>query len=312
MTDLSDDRDSGHLAPQSDAADVEELEPHLPSTAAAVHEVIRRAGEKEMDRDGMALMWSAIAGGITMATSFMARGLLHAHLPETEVGFLFEAMGYTVGFIFVICAGQQLFTENTVTPVLPLMSQPRLSKLWRVLRLWGIVLAGNTIGGAVAAAVFAWMPLFDAETSESFAQIGLHLIGKPAGEMFAGGIVSGWLIATLVWAMAAAPQARLPLIFLATWIISLGDFPHVVAGTVEVLYLVFLGNEGLVAVLGEFWLPTLAGNVIGGTLIFALVAHAQVRADVEAHPSDHGGSGAGKMGDGGMGKAKGAPPRGAP
>lgn len=284
MTDLS--PSSRTCAPTTDTPastppDVEELEQRLPSTAAAVHEVIRRQGDKEMARDGMALLWSAIAGGITMATSFMARGLLHAHLPDTGAGFLVEAMGYTLGFIFVICAGQQLFTENTVTPVLPVMSDPSRRNLGRVARLWGIVLAGNTLGGAVAAGVLAFMPVFEGDTAAAFAEIGHHLLGKPTGEMFAGGIISGWLVATLVWAMAAAPQARLPLIFLATWLISLGDFPHVIAGAIEVLYLVFLGQAGLGAAVTEFWLPTLAGNVIGGTFIFALIAHAQVRADVE-------------------------------
>ncbi len=263
--------------------DLEDLEERLPSTAAAVHEVIRRQGDKEMARDGRALFWSAIAGGITMATSYMARGLLHANLPDTDIAFLVESMGYTLGFIFVICAGQQLFTENTVTPVLPVMSDPTRRNVWRVLRLWGIVLAGNTLGGAIAAAVLAFLPVFDSETSTAFVEIGRHLLGKPAPEMFAGGIMSGWLIATLVWAMAAAERARLPLIFLATWLVSIGDFPHVIAGTSEVLYLVFLGQAGLGAAVVEFWLPTLVGNVIGGTFIFALTAHAQVRADV-SHP----------------------------
>ncbi|MBY5971786.1 formate/nitrite transporter family protein [Pseudooceanicola marinus] len=286
MTDLSDPKHPHHDATEQTSQkdhepDLEDLEEKLPSTAAAVHEIIRREGDKEMARDGRALLWSAIAGGITMATSYMARGLLHAHLPDTDIAFLVESMGYTLGFIFVICAGQQLFTENTVTPVLPVMSDPTKRNVARVLRLWAIVLAGNTAGGAIAGAVLAFMPLFDSDTTSAFVEIGRHLIGKPAPEMFSGGVISGWLIATLVWAMAAAPRARLWLIFLATWLVSVGDFPHVIAGTTEVLYLVFLGQASLGAAVLEFWLPTLLGNVIGGTFIFALIAHAQVRADVD-------------------------------
>lgn len=262
------------------APDVEELEQHLPSTAAAVHEVIRREGDKELERDFMALMWSAIAGGITMSTSFMARGLLQAHLPPSEFGFLIEAMGYTLGFVFVICAGQQLFTENTVTPVLPVMSQPTGQNVLRLLRLWGTVLLGNTIGALLAAAVFVWLPIFSADVHGAFAEIGHHLMDRPAGQMFAGGIISGWVIATLVWAMFASPDARLPLIFLATYLIAVGDFPHVIVGTVEVGYVLMEGQGELSRAVFGFWLPTLAGNVVGGTFIFALISHAQVRADV--------------------------------
>lgn len=258
---------------------VEELETRLPSTSAAVHEVIRRDGDKELGREAMALLWSAIAGGITMSTSFMARGILAANLPATDFGFLIEAMGYTLGFLLVIAANQQLFTENTVTAVLPFMTRPDRRNFQRLLRLWGVVLAGNSLGALVAAGVFAFMPVFPAEVSAAFVEIGHHLVEKPVAQMLGGGIISGWLIATMVWALYATPQSKFAIIFLATYLIAIGDFPHVIVGTVEVLYLVLNGELGLVAAVLHFWLPVLAGNVIGGTLIFALISHAQVRAD---------------------------------
>ncbi|MEI4469700.1 formate/nitrite transporter family protein [Frigidibacter sp. MR17.24] len=244
-----------------------------------MHEVIRRDGDKELNREVMALLWSAVAGGITMSTSFMARGILRANLPETDFGFLFEAMGYTVGFLFVIAANQQLFTENTVTAVLPFMTRPDRRNLMRLLRLWGVVLAGNTLGGLIAAAVFAFMPVFPPDVGEAFVEIGHHLVEKPALQMLGGGIISGWLIATMVWAIYATGQAKLAIIFLATYLIAIGDFPHVIVGTVEVLHLLMLGETATGAAIFRFWLPVLAGNVIGGTLIFALISHAQVRAD---------------------------------
>ncbi len=38
-------------------------EDRLPSRAMAIHEHIRQDGEKELERDAMALLWSAIAAG---------------------------------------------------------------------------------------------------------------------------------------------------------------------------------------------------------------------------------------------------------
>lgn len=58
-------------------------------------------------------------------------------------------------------------------------------------------------------------------------------------EMFANAIISGWLIATMVWMFPAAGAAKIVVIILMTWLIALGDTTHIVVGSVEILYLVF-------------------------------------------------------------------------
>lgn len=69
----------------------------------------------------MALLWSAIAAGLSMGASLLAKGIFHVELEGVPGSFLLENLGYTFGFIIVIMARQQLFTENTVTAVLPVM-----------------------------------------------------------------------------------------------------------------------------------------------------------------------------------------------
>lgn len=257
----------------------DDLEERMPSKAATVHELLRREGERELSREVFALFWSALAGGITMSLSLIARGIISANLPEIELGHLIEAVGYTFGFIFAIAAGQQLFTENTVTPVVPVLREPSRSHAWQLLRLWGTVLVGNIIGGTIAAAVFLWMPIFTPEVDEALLEISLHLMERSATAMFTGGIVSGWIIAIMVWAVCGLEASKLTLIFLATYLIAIGDFPHVVVGSIEVAYLLLLGQTTLGAAFGTFFIPVTLGNLVGGTAIFALVAHLEVRAD---------------------------------
>ncbi|WP_233236583.1 formate/nitrite transporter family protein [Bordetella sp. LUAb4] len=259
----------------------EELTEALPSKAAAVHEIIRKEGEKELRRDFFALFWSAIAGGLIMSTSMLGRGVLQAYLPEAPWAILVEAMGYTLGFIFVITAGQQLFTENTVTPVLPFMARPGWAKLIQVFRLWGTVLLGNFLGGLIAAAVFAYLPMFSPEVDDAFVALGRHLMEAPKGQSFATAVLAGWLIALLVWMIHAVETGRVLLIFLVTYLMGIADVAHVVVGMIEVTYLVLLGDATALDALTTFVLPTLLGNIVGGTFIFALISHAQVRADVD-------------------------------
>lgn len=260
--------------------EIEVDEEQLPSRAAAIHEQIRQDGEKELERDSMALLWSAIAAGLSMGASLMAKGIFQVHLAGIPGAFLLENLGYTFGFIIVIMARQQLFTENTVTAVLPIMHTPTGSNFLLLLRLWGMVLLGNLIGTALAALAFAHMPVFDEATRLAFTHISEKVMANPPAEMFANAIIAGWIIATMVWMFPSAGSARLLVIVMMTWLVALGDLSHIVVGSVEVWYLVFTGALPWQDFIWPFALPTLAGNIIGGTFIFALISHAQIRNDM--------------------------------
>lgn len=260
--------------------EIEVDEEHLPSRAMAIHEHIRQEGEKEMERDAMALLWSAIAAGLSMGASLLAKGIFHVQLEGVPGGFLLENLGYTFGFIIVIMARQQLFTENTVTAVLPVMQKPTLVNVGLLMRLWGVVLLGNLIGTGVAAWAFEYMPIFDEPTRDAFTKIGMDVMKNSPTEMFSNAIISGWLIATMVWMFPSAGAAKIVVIILMTWLIALGDTTHIVVGSVEILYLVFSGTLHWSDFIWPFALPTLAGNICGGTFIFALMSHAQIRNDM--------------------------------
>lgn len=278
------DRNSDGLEVESEEKQrgkkIELDEDRLPSRAMAIHEHIRQDGEKELERDAMALLWSAIAAGLSMGASLLAKGIFHVQLDDVPGRFLLENLGYTFGFIIVIMARQQLFTENTVTAVLPIMHKPTPGNIGLLMRLWGIVLLGNILGTGIAAWAFEYMPIFNEETRAAFVSIGMAVMKNSPSEMFANAIISGWLIATMVWMFPAAGAAKIVVIILMTWLIALGDTTHIVVGSVEILYLVFNGTLHWSDFFWPFALPTLAGNICGGTFIFALMSHAQIRNDM--------------------------------
>lgn len=260
--------------------EIEVDEDALPSRAAAIHEEIRQDAEKELERDGMALLWSAVAAGLSMGASLMAKGIFQVHLEGVPGAFLLENLGYTFGFVIVIMARQQLFTENTVTAVLPVMHKPTGSNFMLLLRLWSVVLAGNLIGTALGALAFNYMPIFDDATRQAFTAISEKVMVNTPSEMFANAVISGWIIATMVWMFPYAGAAKIMVIIMMTWLVALGDLAHIVVGSVEVLYLVFAGTLPWYEFFWPFALPTLLGNITGGTLIFALISHAQIRNDM--------------------------------
>ena len=214
-----------------------------------------------------------------MGLSLMGMGLLNSRLPDGEEFKVIASFGYCAGFLAVILARQQLFTENTLTAVLPVMSKPTLANAGRLLRLWTVVLVGNLCGTLLVAYVMLHLPIFDTKTDLAFLEIGRKVMENDPGQMFAKGIVSGWMIATMVWMIPSMESAKLWIIILITYLMALGDFTHIVVGSAEVSYLVFAGELAW----KDFWLvfagPTLAGNIIGGSFIFALISHAQIRSE---------------------------------
>src|SRR3954471_15129029 len=119
--------------------------------AKTTYEVVRREGTRELERSSDALFWSGLAAGLSMGFSFLSEGLLRSRLPDTEWRTLIAKSGYSVGFLIVILGSQQLFTENTLTPIVPLLHKWTTKTLRNVLRLWVVVLIANLIGSFVFA-----------------------------------------------------------------------------------------------------------------------------------------------------------------
>ncbi len=249
--------------------------------AAVVYEVVRQEGVEELERSTSTLLFSGVAAGLSIGFSVVAEGLLMTYLPDAGWRPLIENFGYCVGFLFVVLGRQQLFTENTLTAVLPLAAEPSFAMLRSMLRLWGLVFVANVAGCLVFALFLVKSSAFPAAVDASFDAISKHLMHNEASQMFVKGIVAGWLIATMVWLMPLAEgSAKIWVIVLATYLIALGDLTHIIAGSTEAFYLWIQGDVGAHDVIFRFMGPTFAGNVVGGTALFALIAYGQVHDEI--------------------------------
>jgi formate/nitrite transporter FocA (FNT family) len=278
---LSDSKTDGEDGFSLSRKEKVEVERKRPPRAAVLHEIIRSDGEQELKRSISALGWSSVAAGLSMGFSMLARGVLHRYLGDASGSFLIESLGYPLGFLLVILSRQQLFTENIMTAVLPVMTEPTLKNFRCFLRLWSVVLAGNLIGVSLFAFGLLHLQQFDAATQKAFVDVGEALMVNTPWQMFTKGILAGWLISMMVWMLAAVEQSRFMVILMSTYVIAIGGFTHIVVGSVEAMYLVFAGRLEFLDCVTQFALPTLAGNIVGGSLIFALISHAQVRSDAE-------------------------------
>lgn len=243
--------------------------------AAVLHEAIRLEGEDELERRNFALAWSSLAAGLSMGFSLMAEGLIQAHLPNTPWRPLIASLGYPVGFIIVILGRQQLYTETTLTVVLPLLNHFRMRRLLRVMTYWLIVLSSNLVGTLLFAWVMAKTQLFNPEVQEAFVTIGLSAAEGDLGSIFLQAFFAGWLIALMTWLLPGAGASKLGVIIILTYLVALGKLAHVIARSTEVLYAVIEGSLSW-GDYGHYLLPTLVGNSIGGVALVAFLNFAQV------------------------------------
>ncbi|HZV21854.1 MAG TPA: formate/nitrite transporter family protein, partial [Hyphomicrobiales bacterium] len=203
---------------------------------AVVYEIIRLEGESELRRPFWALWWSGVAAGISIGFSFLTQAALAIHLPDAVWSRAIASMGYSVGFVIVILGRQQLFTENVLTAVLPVIARGKWGWFLSMLRLWGIVLFANIAGCCLFACALAFLPIADPGLSSQMESFVRELMQNAPFAMFAKGIGAGWLIAALVWIIAATEGLEIFVIALLTYLIALFGFTHIVAGTAEVLY----------------------------------------------------------------------------
>jgi formate/nitrite transporter FocA (FNT family) len=262
--------------PEMGPKDIHRAEEEEPLGADITHEVIRRQGAHQLGRSTSALAWSGLAAGLAMGLSVMAQGLLHSHLPDAHWRHLVVSLGYTIGFLVVILGSQQLFTESTLTAVVPLLAERSRAMLGNVARLWGVVLAANLVGALVFAWVIGLTDLFDAEVKRSFDEISREAMRGAFGTKVLKGIVAGWLIALMAWMLPSAAGSKVLVILILTYLVALAKLAHVVAGATEAFYLAVTGGQSWGAALGGYILPALIGNVIGGAILVAALNHAQV------------------------------------
>jgi len=266
----------GMTGPPLSERQSQEAEDRTSVSAIVVHETIRKDGDEELQRTASALAWSGLAAGMSMGFSFVVEGLFQTYLPDTKWRPLVTTLGYPFGFLIVIIGRQQLFTENTLTAIIPLLARRNLTTLVSVMRLWAIVLAANLTG----AHIFAWFigntPILKPEVQSSLHQLALEAASVSFGTAILRGVFAGWLIAMVVWMLAAVDTGRLPIIVILTYVVGLAGLTHIIAGSVEVLFLVMTGARSWFTYLGGYMVPTLIGNVIGGVSLVSALNHAQV------------------------------------
>jgi len=246
-------------------------------SASQILEQVITNGRDELERASKALAFSGVAGGITMGITGLSVAIASATLgPSVEAQFVAQLF-YPLGFIAVIIGRAQLFTENTLYPVIIVLEDPR--RIWHMMRLWLLVYVSNVFGAfffaLLAERVPSILPAYQAE----LVKLGLAALARPTPFVFWSAVIGGWLIALVAWMVSASHWtiSQIVIIWLITFIVGLGHFAHCIATSGEILSAVVAGQTGLGSYFHWLLFATM-GNIVGGVIMVSLLNYGQVKA----------------------------------
>lgn len=249
-------------------------------TSRSVLDSILETALHEMNRERSGLLLSGVSAGLDIGFGPLMMAVV---LTLSPAGFgdltteLLLASVYSIGFMFVILGRSELFTEHTTLAVIPVLDgQASLRDLGR---LWGLVYAGNLVGGLLfTQLVVLLMPGLGVVSPDAFAEIAIKLVSHDLPWLFVGGVFAGWLMGLLAWLITAAQEttSRLILVWVVAGTIGLLHLPHSIAGNVEVLFGLFVSPA--VTLTDYLWFLGLAtvGNAVGGSVFVALLKYGHV------------------------------------
>lgn len=254
----------------------QEIQENLTLTAPTIYEIISKEAEQELGRPVQSLVFSGIAAGLCISFSLFVMGYLSLMSDNP----LIVAMGYCVGFLVVIKGRMQLFTENTITVILPLLKNTCWRNFKCTGRLWGIVFVTNMIGTFLAAFMASQVGIATPDQLAEFIKLSSKAMDKTSAEIFLTAIPAGFILAAMVWMLPSAQSNKFFIILMMTYVISIGGFAHVVAGSTKAFLLLLEHQINLSDCLQYIALAG-AGNIVGGSVLFSVLAYAQTSKELK-------------------------------
>ena len=183
---------------------------------------------------------------------------------------------YPIGFIAVIIGRAQLFTENTLYPVVLVLDERKHVR--RTLRLWGVVFTSNIFGAFMFALLAVKTPALRADILSQFCPFGRRISQRLGGIFFLERDHRRMADCSCRLTVTASHWTigQVAMVYMLTFIVGIGRFAHCVAGSGEILSAVMAGTVSLAEYL-RWLMPATLGNICGGILMVSLLNYGQVK-----------------------------------
>ncbi|AGA79572.1 formate/nitrite transporter family protein [Echinicola vietnamensis] len=234
-------------------------------------------GLETYDKKASSLLLSSLTAGLEIGFSYLLICTVYAYFSKSlseDISYKLTALVYPVGFIMVILGQSILFTEQTSLLTLPVLNKKR--SVGSLLKIWGLVISGNLIGGFLIAMLLLWIgPRLGIFDMQIVGKVALHAVDFPSLVIFTSAVLAGWLMGLLSWLLSSSRDtlSKIVIIFIITSMMAFTGLHHSIVGNVEV----FAGLIGSPEITFERYLNfqvfALLGNAVGGAVFVALLKY---------------------------------------
>ena len=265
----------------------------LPSfDAYSPREIAQRLQDVCMVKSRMALLPLVMLG--ILAGAFIALGSLYFVIVVSDASLphaLQRVLGgvvFSLGLLLVVVAGAELFTGNNL-----------LAMAWAdgclstkdVLYNWVVVCAANFIGAAALAAVVFLSGHTDMNggaIGQTYLKVAAAKTALPFWEAFFRGVLCNVLVCMAVWMTLAGRSVTdkfIAIVFPISAFVAAG-FEHSIANMYFLpLAMMLQASAGQPVEVAGLWrnlVPVIAGNLVGGSVLVALVYHVIYRQSAQS------------------------------
>lgn len=229
------------------------------------------------DKSYQSLFTSSLTAGLEIGFSYLMLCSLYFFLigkVDDSSIIRIVSLVYPLGFILVVLGQSILFTEQTALLTLPVLNKKRT--VGSMLKVWGVVIAGNLVGGYVIAGILLWLgPHLGIFTQEVVVTIAEHVLHADTHVIFVSAIVAGWLMGLLSWLLASSRDtiSRIVMIFMITAVMSFTGLHHSIIGSVEIFSGMLSSPDISAWDYISFQSTALLGNAFGGAIFVALLKY---------------------------------------
>ncbi|MCH4823112.1 formate/nitrite transporter family protein [Gramella lutea] len=234
-------------------------------------------GCETYDRSSRSILLSSFTAGLEIGFSFLMIcsifGFFEGRVEEDTL-FKLIALVYPLGFILVVLGQSILFTEQTSLLALPVLSGGR--SILSMLKIWGIVILGNLIGGILIALTLSWIgPNLNIFDEGVIAKIGEHYANYDLPTILVSAILAGWLMGLLSWLVTSSKEttSEILIIYIITAVMGFAGLHHSIIGNIEIFAGMLVSPEINLLSYLKVLITALVGNALGATIFVALLKY---------------------------------------
>ena len=228
----------------------------------------KEEGRRRLERPLLEMVSTALAAGFDIVAGVVALGIVTARL-ESRIGagpaHVVGALGFGIGFVFLVVGRGELFTENFLVPIAGL-DHRRGSSWIGLAKLWVTSPVFNILGALVMILILTTHRVLPPGTATVLAKNGDAIHSHGTLTLFVSAIFAGALITAMTWFVEGQESmlVRVVVAWIAGALLALGSFDHVIVVTIELIFgYRFAAHFPWTFIVGNFFLAA-AGNMLGG------------------------------------------------